>query len=103
MKIDTLIKNVFELEIEYNRSRIPPVKPIPMDAKKKERQKDTLSWSHVILLASVMVVLFISLISVKETVLRSSLADQALGIEKIFPENPSQVFYDFLFETHSSL
>jgi hypothetical protein len=50
-----------------------------------------------------MIILFISLISVEDTVLRSSLADQAAGIEKIFPENPSEVFYDFLFGTNSSL
>jgi hypothetical protein len=103
MKIDTLIKNVFELEMEYNRSGMPPVKYVPMDLKKKEQQKDMLLWSQVILFASIMIILFISLISVEDTVLRSFLADQAVGIEKIFPENPSEVFYDFLFGTNSSL
>jgi hypothetical protein len=92
-----------QTENAHSSQLTAPVKYVPTDFKKKEQQKDTLLWPHVILFASIMIVLFISLISVEDTVLRSSLTDQAVGIENIFPENPSEVFYDFLFGTNSFL
>ncbi|MFP3091451.1 hypothetical protein LQZ21_14120 [Treponema sp. TIM-1] len=100
--VDILIKGAVELELIYNQSRTPPVKRM-VGFKEAGRQKAPLLWSHTILAALFMIVLFISIISMKDHILRSSLVDQAAGSEKIFPENPAQVVYDFLFETNSSL
>ncbi|GHT98828.1 hypothetical protein FACS1894142_5670 [Spirochaetia bacterium] len=106
MKIDTLMKDVFEAEIEQNRSRIPPVSgdaSLLLRAAPPQNGLGTRLRTGAALAACFAFVIFISVLSLKTDVLRSPLVYQGEAIAKLIPENPAEALYDFFYAINSSL
>ncbi|MDR2792083.1 MAG: hypothetical protein LBB61_00250 [Treponema sp.] len=103
MNIDGLIKDAFEIEVEYNRSRTPRPRNIPIPLKRETPKKDAfVSWFRTLLASCIMIALFLGVLALKDRIYESHSIYGDVGMSVMFPENPAQSFYDFLSATHSS-
>jgi hypothetical protein len=106
MKIDIVIRNVFEADVEQNRSRIPPV---PGDVspffEATPAKKGSGTWLRInaALAACFAFVLVISVLALKTDVLRTPLVHQGDALARLIPENPRESLYNFLYALNSSL
>jgi hypothetical protein len=107
MKIDTLIRSVFEAEVEQNRSCTPPVPgDVSLFLGATPAKKGSGTWLRInaALAACFAFVLFISALALKTDVLRTPLVyHQGEAIARLIPENPGEALYDFLYALNSSL
>jgi hypothetical protein len=103
MKIDTIIKAVFEREVNGNHSIITPFQNYcPSDFGEKtiikNRQNHLMEIGFV---ACFIIILGIS-VFLKDDIFRSPIVNQGASIAQLFPENPGEALYDFISAIHSS-
>ena len=105
MKIDRLIREVFEREVEKNRSVMHPLPtPNKIDFERKYIATTENRRGHIVeigLAACFIIFLGIS-VFLKDGVFRSPLVNQGASIAQLLPENPREVFYGFILAIHSS-
>jgi hypothetical protein len=103
MQIDTIIKAVFEREVNGNRSIIPPFPNYsPGDSGEKTILKNRRDRLMEIGFAACFIIIFSISVFLKDDVLRSPIVNQGVSIARLFPENPEEAFYDFILAIHSS-
>jgi hypothetical protein len=96
MKIETIIKDMFEKDME--QAEIPPFPQhitVLQSGGKQER--------HGFLIAAIVVSTLISLFSSQTGVFKSDLVVPWADIVKLLPENPAEAFLDFLQAINSSV
>ncbi|MDR1073191.1 MAG: hypothetical protein LBL45_05895 [Treponema sp.] len=97
MRIETIIKDMFEKDVE--RAEIPSFPqhiPVPQRGGKQKE------W-HGFLIAAVVVSALISLFSSQTGLFKSALVVPWADIVKLLPENPAEAFLDFLQAINSSV
>jgi hypothetical protein len=105
MRIDRLIKAVFEREVEKNCSAMPPFpRHNRLDLEKKAAAMPENRRGHImeIGLAACFIIVFGISIFLKDGVFRSPLASQGASIAQLFSENPGATFYEFILAVNSS-
>ncbi|MDR2192992.1 MAG: hypothetical protein LBP19_00745 [Treponema sp.] len=103
MNIDTLIKDAYTIEVEHNRSKTPPPKQIPLPLKRDTPKKGGVGvWYRTVLAACIMIALFFAALSMKDPLYERHTLYRTAGISVIFPEDPAQSLYNFLFAIRSS-
>jgi hypothetical protein len=105
MRIETIIKNTFENEIEQHLVMVPPfpknIPVLPSDGKHKKEQFGLKSAGSLI--AIIIVSVLISLFSLQTGVFKSSLVVPWADIVKLLPKNPAEAFLDLLQAINSSV
>jgi hypothetical protein len=103
MKIDEVIKAVFEGEVDGNRSVISPLQNYsPGGSGEKtvtENRRSRLAEAGFAV--CFIVILGISVL-LKDGFFRSPLANQGASIARLFPEDPKEALYNFIFAIRSS-
>jgi hypothetical protein len=103
MRIDNIIKAVFEREVAGNRSVIPPLQNYSPGGSGgkiiiKHRQGRLAEAGFA---ACFIIILGIS-VFLKDDILRSPIVNQGAAIGQLFPENPKEALYGFISAIHSS-
>jgi hypothetical protein len=103
MKIDEVIKAVFEGEVKGNRSVISPLQNYsPGGSGEKaviENRRSRLAETGFAV--CFIVILGIS-VFLKDSFFRSPLVNQGASIAQLFPEDPKETFHNFIFAIRSS-
>jgi hypothetical protein len=103
MQIDTIVKAVFEREVNGNRAIIPSQKNYsPDDLREKTILKNRRSHLMEIGFAACFIIIFGISVLLKDYCFRSPLINQGASIAQLLPENPKEAFYDFISAIHSS-
>jgi hypothetical protein len=100
LRIEVLIKDVFEKDMKRNLVKIPPFPqniPVLSIDEKCGRKR------HGFLIVAIIVSVLISLFSLQTGMFKSSLVVRWADIVKLFPENPAEAFLGFLQAINSSL
>jgi hypothetical protein len=100
MKIEEIIKNTFEKDIEQYRSGIPLFsEDVYILPGKEKRRKE---WYGSLIVTTIMVLL-VSMFSLRTGMFKSSLVIPWADIVKLIPENPTEAFLGFLQMINSSM
>jgi hypothetical protein len=105
MRIDRLVKGVFEREVKKNCFIMPPLPAFnQIDFEEKAVAIIGSRRSHImeICLAACFIIVFGISIFLKDGVFRSPLVNQGVSIAQLFPENPKAAFYEFVLAINSS-
>jgi hypothetical protein len=103
MRIDKIIKAVFEREVKGNSSIITPFQNYsPSDLGEKTIIKNRRSHLMEIGFAACFVIILGISIFLKDDFFRSPIVNQGSSIEQLFPENPQEALYSFILAMHSS-
>jgi hypothetical protein len=96
MSIETMIKDMFEKDVEQVEiPSFPHYIPVPQHGGKQER--------HGFLIAAVVVSALVSLFSAQTGLFKSDLVVPLADMVKLLPKNPLEAFLDFLQAIHSSV
>jgi hypothetical protein len=108
MKIDEIIKAVFEREVNGNRSIISPFQNYSPGGLgsyalgEKTIIKNRRSRLMEIGFAACFIVILGISVFLKDDVFRSPIVNQGTSIARLFPEDPKETLYDFISAIHSS-
>jgi hypothetical protein len=103
MKIDEIIKAVFEREVNGNRSITTPFQNYsPGGLREKTIIQNRRGRLVEIGFAACFIVILGISVFLKDGFLRSPIVNQGAFIEQLFPENPEEALYDFISAIHSS-
>jgi hypothetical protein len=103
MKIDKIIKAVFEREVNGNYSIMPSLQNhILSDLWGGTILKDRRGRLMEIGLAACFIIVLAISVFLKDDVFRSPIVHQGTFIAQLFPKNPRDAFYDFISAIHSS-
>jgi hypothetical protein len=103
MKIDKIIKAVFEREVNGNYSIMPSLQNYsPSDLGGGTMLKNRRGRLMEIGLAACFIIILGISVFLKDDVFRSPVVHQGAFIAQLFPENPREAFYGFISAIHSS-